>query len=52
MVFERFMKGNINGGDSPNINDIDGPQIHVTCPHCGKEFTKTINFFGRTASAG
>lgn len=28
------------------VNDIDGPQIHVTCPHCGKEFTEPINFLG------
>ncbi len=26
------------------INESDDPVIHVTCPHCGKEFTDTINF--------
>ena len=26
------------------INDVEEPVIHVTCPHCGKEFTDTVNF--------
>lgn len=26
------------------INSFDGPVIHVTCPHCGRQFTETINF--------
>lgn len=26
------------------INDMEVPTIHVTCPHCGKEFEDTINF--------
>lgn len=26
------------------INDVEDPVIHVTCPHCGKEFTDTVNF--------
>ncbi|WNX85670.1 hypothetical protein RWV98_05180 [Agathobaculum sp. NTUH-O15-33] len=26
------------------INDAEDPVIHVTCPHCGKEFTDTVNF--------
>lgn len=28
------------------INKADSPQIQVTCPHCGKQFTDTINFQG------
>lgn len=26
------------------INDVEDPVVHVTCPHCGKEFTDTVNF--------
>ena len=26
------------------INDVEEPVVHVTCPHCGKEFTDTVNF--------
>lgn len=26
------------------INEAEDPVIHVTCPHCGKRFTDTINF--------
>lgn len=26
------------------INKTDKPQIQVTCPHCGKQFTDTLNF--------
>lgn len=29
------------------INGTDNPVIHVTCPHCGKEFEDTINFTGQ-----
>lgn len=28
------------------INKADKPQIQVTCPHCGKQFTDTLNFLG------
>lgn len=28
------------------INKADNPQIQVTCPHCGHQFTDTINFLG------
>lgn len=28
------------------INKADKPQIQVTCPHCGKKFTDTLNFLG------
>lgn len=28
------------------INKADNPKIQVTCPHCGKQFTDTINFLG------
>ena len=28
------------------INKTEKPQIQVTCPHCGKQFTDTINFQG------
>lgn len=28
------------------INKADKPQIQVTCPHCGKRFTDTLNFLG------
>lgn len=28
------------------INRADKPQIQVTCPHCGKQFTDTLNFLG------
>lgn len=26
------------------INNAEDPVVHVTCPHCGKEFTDTVNF--------
>ena len=26
------------------INESESPVIHVTCPHCGKTFTDTVNF--------
>lgn len=26
------------------INESEEPVIHVTCPHCGREFTDTVNF--------
>lgn len=28
------------------INKADKPQIQVTCPYCGKQFTDTLNFLG------
>lgn len=28
------------------INKADKPQIQVTCPHCGKQFTDILNFLG------
>lgn len=28
------------------INKSEKPQIQVTCPHCGRKFTDTINFLG------
>lgn len=28
------------------INKAEKPQIQVTCPHCGKQFTDTLNFLG------
>lgn len=28
------------------INKAEKPQIQVTCPHCGKKFTDTLNFLG------
>lgn len=28
------------------INKVDNPKIQVTCPHCGHQFTDTINFQG------
>lgn len=28
------------------INKVEQPQIEVTCPHCGRKFTDTINFQG------
>lgn len=29
------------------INESETPTIHVVCPHCGKEFTDTINFMNQ-----
>lgn len=29
------------------INECDEPVIHVTCPHCGQEFSDTLNFTRR-----
>lgn len=29
-----------------NINKVDNPKIQVTCPHCGQQFTDTLNFRG------
>lgn len=26
------------------INELEDPVIHVMCPHCGKEFTETMDF--------
>ncbi len=28
------------------INKVDNPKIQVTCPHCGHQFTDTLNFQG------
>lgn len=28
------------------INKADKPQIQVSCPYCGKQFTDTLNFLG------
>ena len=28
------------------INKVDKPQMQVTCPHCGHQFTATLNFQG------
>lgn len=28
------------------INAAETPRIQVTCPHCGRQFTDTINFQG------
>ncbi len=28
------------------INKADNPQIQVSCPHCGHQFTDTVNFQG------
>lgn len=28
------------------INKADKPQIKISCPYCGKQFTDTLNFLG------
>lgn len=28
------------------VNKAEKPQLQMTCPHCGKQFTDTINFQG------
>ena len=45
-VIERLFSVDLNFLQNmyQTINELEEPVIHVTCPHCGKEFTETINF--------